>query len=367
MLVSKLIVATFFLAFISTNPTVKQSSDLIQKIVALDILKQFKDSPIFSILKDSIPIAGTLLTTFYIFYDMNKKDPNEVILNKLDEISTQIDKVSDSIESLNSRVVSEASRSNVITVMEKFIVKYSEITKAEHQFENIVNSYATNETALLENLVKFLKDQKKAFNEFTLVDYLSVKFIGFQSPVDELIHFGRNAEHGSSVPKTSSTKLIYDFHISLLTKVLHSFTIQELALELIFKLSGSRHDEDILSLENRKQKVTRKLNDSLKASLNKLSDENLKGYADLNIGSIKSYNKFKNVLQTYFEYEEKLSSTGSCTGKCSDFTRVSKNGYYCQGEARRCTQEETFVETTKTVLSWGAIYYTFGIPWNASK
>lgn len=341
MLILKLFMPTFFLALISTQMhPVQKTSDVIQKVVALDILKQFEKTPAFLFLKNSVPVAGTLITTFFTFFDMNQKDPHAEVMKKLEEISTQLDKITESIENVDNRIVSEASRNNVITVMEKFVIKYSEISKSEHKFNNIVRSYATNETALLQNLVEFLNDEKKAYNEYSLVDYLTVKFIGLTSPVDEFIHFGRNAEHGSYVPKSSTTKLVFDFHLTILTKFLRSFTIQELATELKFKLSGRRYDEDVKFLENRKQLLIKKLDESLNASMNKLNANDLKIFAELNVKSIKSVVKFRNVLQTLIEGEEKLSGDGKCTKQSRYFPRVSYNANGCNGELRECRYEK---------------------------
>lgn len=338
MLIPKLFVLTLFLTFNTAQRPTQKALDLMEKTVKWDVLKQFETSPAFKLLKDYVPVAATVMSAIFFINDITKGPVNSThqeVMYKLDAISSHLNKITESIEYLDNRFISEIARASVITGMEKFLKSYSEISKAEHQFYNILSSYATNETALLENLVKFLKKQEKAYHEFNLVDYLSLKIIGLSSPVDELINFGRNAEQGSFIPQSSTTKLIFDFHISLLTKVLRSFTIQELALELKFKLSGTHFNEDVSFLTNRKVETSEIFSRSLKASLVKMKDDDSKGYIDLRIGNIRGIVKFKNVLQTFFEKEDELSPKS--LKKCVSFERVSFDGDKCKGEVRGCT------------------------------
>lgn len=353
----KLFLATLLLATIAAQQEVAtKDHGIVEKAVVWEVIKKFKDTKAFKFLQEYAPAAGDVITVLYKIYGMSQNDTHVEVMNKLDEISTQLDKITESIESLNNRVVSEAAHTNAKITMEKFVIKYSDITKAEHQFEGIIKSYATNETAMLENLLNFLNVQKDAYNEFNIVDYLSVNISTLTTPVDELIKFGRTLEPGSSIPHSSTAKLIYDFHINLLKKVMRSFTIQELALELKFKLSGKRFNEDILFLETRKHEVINELELSIAASLNKLTDDDLKGFIDLNVESNVSHVKFKNVLQTLFAKEEVLSGTDTCTKTCHDYTRVTFDASNCHGEVRSCTHEQTFKDTAINAAShyyWG--------------
>lgn len=337
MLILKLFVSTLLLTLNTAQiPIPIRTYGLIDNAVKWEILKQFQTSPAFKIVKDYVPVLGNILSAYYLIDDITKtpvKNNQEEII-KLDAISEHLNKITVSIENLDNYVVSEATWTNVNAAMENFNKIYSKITKSEHVYDNIMKSYVTNKTALLQNLETYLRDQKRANNEFSLVDYLDVNLLILRTPVDVIINFGRKAEECQLFSRSSTTKLVYDFHINLFTKVLRSFAYQELALEQKFELMAMRFDEDVLFLKNQKEVVKTKLMNSLKVSLNKLNDDDSKGYNDLNIGSIKYHVKFQNVLQTFIQKEINLNT--KCLQKCDNIERVSYNGVKCKGEIRGC-------------------------------
>lgn len=53
--------------------SIQKGFDLLDKAVKWDILKKIETLPVVQLLKNYVPIVGAVYSTFFIFYDMNKK------------------------------------------------------------------------------------------------------------------------------------------------------------------------------------------------------------------------------------------------------------------------------------------------------
>lgn len=262
-----------------------------------------------------------------------------MITNKLEAISTQIYEV----EVLITR---ETDRQTYNTKLETFRVILSNMNTEEEDFINLLVSYSSNETALLPKIEKFIEDYKFKHYETHLFDFLFDHIIGSQSFVFETLHFYREYQNNNfTYPglRSSTQKYLYDLIYFTLSKIVQSFSITELAINLKFKLSQSYHKEDIRFLEERKAIALGKFGQYQGQLFEGFNGEGDLEELMLLRSEVENPVRFKNIFQTFIAYEETVSRTDTCEGECHDYGNQPIQHFQCNGTLRYCMHDKSHV------------------------
>jgi hypothetical protein len=211
------------------------------------------------------------------------------------------------------------------------------LAASKQHFESIISSFTTNSTTFLYQLDKYIEDYRIQGSDTKLVNILDSGAGISNSIVDDLISLSRSYHKDNIGSSGSSTmKTVYDIYITAFMTILKANIILESAVNLKTSVTGQYYEEDRRYNHFRKNEIFEKFFTSLKKAFSKLNDNDLDGFIDFGVNGNNIKVRMINVLQYFWENEDKLSIIDTCTDDCSTFKERKYTGGGCYGGVRDC-------------------------------
>lgn len=210
---------------------------------------------------------------------------------------------------------------------------FAQLTTKENMLEDIIRNYSQNRTKLVEKLEHFLQK----FENENLSEYI-INYVDESSIAVDLRRYFWNEHYDNNCTSISTNnKEIYEIYFSILIKILRSFAVQGIAMEIRKNFaimdSTNSYDEELDLLNLSKGRVLKKWSRSI-GGLSLPNNDHFKSCVEIN--PKKKIVKFKNVLQIFFENE----IADPCNPNARDHLRVKYNMKGCYGRIRNCTAIE---------------------------
>jgi len=233
---------------------------------------------------------------------------------------------------LDAQIIQSTKKITLETKLLPFVNLLHELTLFQEEYESIIEAYAPNSTALLTQLDKYVDRFQQKKSDSQIVTILDSGDGITDSIVDELIDLRRIASSGSSTMKS-----IYDIYIIAFMKILKSNIIQESVVNLKTAITGNSYELDRrLNIIN-KNKMFKKFFTSFEKAFKKLNINDIDGSIDLTSKNGDSNPvRMINVLQYFWENEDKLSIIDTCSDDCEHFQDRKYTGGGCYGSVKKC-------------------------------
>lgn len=323
---------------------IKVGKDLVsicEKVIKLDIYEKVIHTPLFKKAAESVPYLGVAFAAFELidgFINPVKDTPEEKTQRQLKEISNKLDEISSSISSLNDVMITEFSHLTYEIKVKSFRDLSVKIDNFEQQFYNLINTFNdTTDPDLIKHLTKFIDIQSTKSYENRMVALFDIHISVSQSIVDEIIEYGRKRMNVYEPKMDSSTaKMIYDFYHDVMKKILNSFTLRELAINMRHLASPNDNSKDFELLQNEKKLVMEKFIASFEKASTKLNDTDSYGFLSLKPSGDDKNVKFKNVYQLFIGIMDDISDIKHQGIECHTIKNQTYNKDGCYGSLNDC-------------------------------
>lgn len=216
--------------------------------------------------------------------------------------------------------------------LRSFIEHYEDLSASKGDYENIIQAYSSNSSILLYQLDKYIEHFRQKRSDVKIVSTLDSGAGITSSIVDDLISIHRTASPGSSTMKS-----VYDIYIITFMKILKSNIIQESVVNLKTAITGEYYEEDRRYNYYRKNEMLEKFFASFEKAFKKLNINDIDGSIDLTTENGDSNPvRMINVLQYFWENEDKLSIIDTCSDDCEHFQDRKYTGGGCYGSVKKC-------------------------------
>ncbi|KAL7029428.1 hypothetical protein ACKWTF_006243 [Chironomus riparius] len=327
----------------------KESIALLKNLASSDVSKEWgkklgdRFTKLASISKKFGKYAGPvgdLLEFALTIAEENNDETEEYLKNitkQLDKIDSKLDAISEQITFLDSKLT-QSTKKIISEVKFRDFVKYLEDLAASKQhFESIISSFTSNSTSFLYQLNKYIEDYRQQGSDTKLVNILDSGAGISNSIVADLISLSRSYHKDNFGSSGSSTmKTVYDIYITAFMTILKANIILESAVNLKTAITGQYYEEDRRYNHYRKNEIFEKFFTSLEKAFSKLDDNDMDGFIDFSINGNQNSVRMINVIQYFWENEDKLSIIDTCTDDCEHFKNRKYSGGGCNGGVRDC-------------------------------
>lgn len=213
----------------------------------------------------------------------------------------------------------------------------SDIGASQHSYEAIVASFGSETDSFVEELNHFIRNYQNKASDAKLVDALGARSGLVEPVVKNLIDVSRSYQKNNFGSSGSSTmKNIYDLYFMAYKTILKANLILESAVNMKSTVTGQEYQSEKKRIQYNKNTLFKRLFEDFQGTMDNLLEEDTNGFVDLTENGESRKVRFINVVQIFWEKEEVLSKTNTCTDDCPHFENRRFSGGGCDGSVRDC-------------------------------